>query len=43
MVALEVGAVLLGLVAVGLLWLLDRPEDLGSVSQGWLRRDRGAR
>lgn len=38
MIALKVVALLLGLVVVGLLWALDRPEDLGRVTPGWLRR-----
>lgn len=40
---LEVGAILLGLVAIALLFALDRPENLGRVSAGWLRRDREGR
>ena len=43
MIALQVGALVLGVLAVALLWVLDRPEDLGSVSGGWLRRDREGR
>lgn len=38
MVALEAGALVLGLAAVGLLFLLDRPEDAGRVTPGWMRR-----
>jgi hypothetical protein len=36
--ALQAGALILGLAVVGLLWLLDRPEDLGRVTLGWRRR-----
>lgn len=43
MIALEVGALVLGLAAIGLILVLDRPEDLGRVSGGWLRRDREGR
>lgn len=39
MILLEVGALVLGLAAIGLLFVLDRPEDLGSVSEGWRRRN----
>lgn len=38
MLALEAGALVLALAAIGLLFLLDRPEDMGKVSPGWLRR-----
>ena len=40
---LEAGALVLGLVAVALLFALDRPEELGRVSEGWLRRDKAGR
>lgn len=43
MIALQAGALILGLVAIGLLFALDRPEDLGRVSEGWLRRDKVGR
>ena len=43
MLALQAGALILGLAVVGLLFLLDRPEDLGRVSPGWLRRLKGGR
>ena len=33
-------ALLLGLCAVALIWALDRPDDYGRVTDGWLRRDR---
>ena len=43
MVALQAGALILGLAVIGLILLLDREEDLGKVSPGWLRRDREGR
>lgn len=43
MIALELGALVLGLAVVGLIFLLERPEDLGSVSPGWMRRDKEGR
>jgi len=42
-VALQAAALVLGLCVVALLFLLDRPEDLGRVSPGWLRRLKGGR
>lgn len=43
MIALQVGALVLGLAVIGLILVLDRPEDMGSVSEGWRRRDREGR
>ena len=43
MLAPQAGALILGLAVVGLLFLLEHPEDLGSVSPGWLRRHRGGK
>lgn len=43
MLAIEAGALVLGLAVIGLILLLDRPEDLGRVSEGWRRRDRQGR
>ena len=42
-VALQAGALILALAVIGLLFVMDRPEDLGRVSPGWLRRDREGR
>lgn len=41
--ALEAAGLVLGLCVVGLIFLLDRPEDCGKVSPGWLRRHREGR
>lgn len=43
MIYLQAGALILGLAAIGLLFVLDRPEDLGSVTPGWLQRDKAGR
>lgn len=43
MILLQAGALVLGLAVVGLLFLLDRPEDLGHVSPGWMRRHKEGR
>lgn len=43
MIALEAAALVLGLAVVALLFLLDRPDDLGRVTPGWLRRHKGGR
>ena len=45
MVALQAGALILGLAVIGLIILLDRPEDAGKLLPGhmsreWLRRHR---
>jgi hypothetical protein len=37
-IALDAGALILGLAVIGLLFLLDRPEDVGKVTPGWMRR-----
>jgi hypothetical protein len=36
--ALEAGALILGLAVIGLLLVMDRPEDVGKVTPGWMRR-----
>jgi len=36
--ALEAGALILGLAAIGLIILLDREEPQGSVTPGWRKR-----
>lgn len=43
MIALEAGAMILALVGIALIILLDDPEDLGKLSDGWVRRDRERR
>jgi hypothetical protein len=41
-IALEAGAMILGLVAIALIILLDDPEDAGRVTRGWrARHDEG--
>lgn len=40
---LQAGALILGLAVIGLILVMDRPEDMGRVSPGWLRRDREGR
>lgn len=42
MLLIEAAALVLSLAAIGLLFLLDRPEDVGRVTPGWLRRHREA-
>ena len=43
MIFLQAGALILGLAVIGLILVMDRPEDMGRVSPGWLRRDREGR
>lgn len=38
MLLLEAGALILGLAVIGLILVMDRPEDAGRVSRGWMRR-----
>ena len=38
MLLIEAGITILALAAIGLFFVLDRPEDVGKVSPGWLRR-----
>ena len=39
MLALEAGALILGLAVVGLIFLLDRPEDAGRITPGWMSEE----
>ena len=41
MLLLQAGALLLGVAVVALIYLLDRPEDLGRMPHHWVRRQRG--
>lgn len=40
MIFLQVGALVLGLAVVALIYFLDRPEDLGRMPHHWVRRHR---
>lgn len=37
MLFLQAGALILGLAVVGLILVMDRPEDLGRLSDRWVR------
>ena len=39
MIALEAGALILGLAVIALIFLLDRPEDEGRVNPGWMSEE----
>lgn len=39
MLALEAGALVLALCALALIFVLDRPEDAGKITPGWMSEE----
>lgn len=40
LILLKVAALVAGVAVIGIILLMDRPEDLGKVSDGWKRKHR---